>query len=153
LFFSKNAVNEDPVNLIPIPEISQITTSKAQSTQTRKLESALSIPKRPVGRNMSNFLFSTFPSALKPNHYCPIDFMCSDPEFTGDILVPSNSELEYEKLLLIGRSIIPIVNGRGQVWIINANNYDIRLPPNNKIESFEPYKSDSNSDMMFQRLR
>ncbi len=71
--------------------------------------------------------------------------MCSDPKFTGDILVTSNSELEHEKLLLIGRSIIPIVNGRGQVWIINANEYDIRLPPNNKIESLEAYESDSKS--------
>jgi hypothetical protein len=133
-----------PESAAPVPQIQQLSNPVSIQTMTQTPnENKPSIPKRPENRNVSTKLFTMFPSGLKANHSCSIDVMCSNANFNGDILVTSNNDLEHKKLLLIGRSIIPMINGKGQVWIINANDYDIRLPPNSEIGSFEEFESDT----------
>jgi hypothetical protein len=144
LFFGVNPAQANPVpqfQQITIPGPSQSSSETIRSKETNKVESIRSVPKRPRKTDLPNFLFTVSPSELKPNHFCPIEVMCSNSEFNSDILVTNNTEFELEKMLLIGRSVIPMRNGRGQVWIVNANNYKVRIPPNSKIGSFEPYKS------------
>jgi transposase InsO family protein len=87
-------------------------------------------------------LFSTAPELLKAEHLSAVEVTCSNPEFTADVLLDSNKDLQLRKHIFIGKTIIPMSNGRGFVWIMNLNKHPVRIPPRTKLCTFELYTED-----------